>query len=184
MDSKFAALTESLHGSFERLVGSEPCLPGHKWRRERLAGVHLFSESGRHLYVGRTNDFRGRYGRHCNPGASHRMAAFAFRLAREATGRPVRCRDAHAHLVSGVAVYGTGGICDLLFLRRELVWPAHPDRPDMGHVPAHGVRHPSPFHGYRSGLWLCRFAAFGRRDVCLFDHPYRDVLDLHLDSVA
>lgn len=47
MDSKFAALTESLHGSFERLVASEPCLPGHKWPRERLAGVYLFSESGR-----------------------------------------------------------------------------------------------------------------------------------------
>lgn len=39
------------------------------------------------MYIGRTNDFRGRYGRHYNPGASHRMAAFAFRLAREATGK-------------------------------------------------------------------------------------------------
>jgi hypothetical protein len=30
---------------------------------------------------------RLRYGRHCNPGATHRMAAFAFKLAREATGK-------------------------------------------------------------------------------------------------
>ena len=33
--------------------------------------------------------FGGRIGRHTRPGATHRMAAFAFRLAREATGNPV-----------------------------------------------------------------------------------------------
>lgn len=37
--------------------------------------------------VGRSNTIRARYGRHCNPGATHRMAAFAFKLAREATGK-------------------------------------------------------------------------------------------------
>src|SRR6266851_1454076 len=49
-------------------------------------GVYLFTENAKHLYVGRSNDIRARYGRHCNPGATHRMAAFAFRLAREGTG--------------------------------------------------------------------------------------------------
>ena len=44
------------------------------------------SEGDRHLYVGRSNDIRKRLSRHCRPGATHRMAAFAFRLAREATG--------------------------------------------------------------------------------------------------
>lgn len=39
MDPKFAALTGSLHGSFEKLVASEPRPPGHRWPRERLAGV-------------------------------------------------------------------------------------------------------------------------------------------------
>jgi hypothetical protein len=39
------------------------------------------------LYVGRTNDVKGRYGRHCQPGATWRAAAFAFRLAREATNQ-------------------------------------------------------------------------------------------------
>lgn len=52
---------------------------------DRCCGVS--SWGGRDLYVGRTNDIRGRYGRHCNGGATHRMASFAFRLAREATGR-------------------------------------------------------------------------------------------------
>lgn len=50
------------------------------------AGIYLFSEGARHLYVGRSNDIRRRLGRHSRPGATHRMAAFAFRLAREATG--------------------------------------------------------------------------------------------------
>ena len=53
------------------------------------SGVYLFSEAGRHLYVGRSNDLRGRYARHCRPGATHRQAAFAFLLAREVTGRTV-----------------------------------------------------------------------------------------------
>ena len=51
------------------------------------SGVYLFTEKGRHLYVGRSNGLRGRYGRHCRPGATHRQAAFAFQLARETTGR-------------------------------------------------------------------------------------------------
>ncbi|MGP0095011.1 MAG: hypothetical protein ACLPKB_34430 [Xanthobacteraceae bacterium] len=53
------------------------------------SGVYLFTEGGRHLYVGRSNLLRARYSRHCLPGATHRQAAFAFQLAREATGRIV-----------------------------------------------------------------------------------------------
>ena len=34
----------------------------------------------------RSNGLGGRYGRHCRPGATYRQAAFAFQLAREATG--------------------------------------------------------------------------------------------------
>jgi len=49
-------------------------------------GVYLLSEGDNHLYVGRSNDIRKRIGRHSRPGATHRMASFAFRLAREATG--------------------------------------------------------------------------------------------------
>jgi len=64
-----------------------PVLEGHRWPRERVAGVYLFAEEGVPLYVGRTNDVKGRYGRHCRPGATWRMAAFAFRLARKATNR-------------------------------------------------------------------------------------------------
>jgi hypothetical protein len=64
-----------------------PCQAGTLPKVMPKQGVYLFSEGGQHLYVGRSNNIRGRYGRHCNPGATHRMAAFAFKLAREATGK-------------------------------------------------------------------------------------------------
>jgi excinuclease UvrABC nuclease subunit len=47
------------------------------------AGIYVFSEGDQALYVGRSNDLRGRIGRQCRPGATHRIAAFAFRLARD-----------------------------------------------------------------------------------------------------
>ena len=63
-----------------------PVKPGSLPGQMPKSGVYLLSETDRHLYVGRSNDIRARIGRHCLPGATHRMAAFAFRLAREATG--------------------------------------------------------------------------------------------------
>lgn len=64
-----------------------PCRYGCLPEAMPKQGVYLFSENGDNLYVGRSNKIRARYGRHCNPGATHRMAAFAFKLAREATGK-------------------------------------------------------------------------------------------------
>lgn len=87
MNPDFAAMAESLHPSFERLIGGRAFTGGALPRDMPLSGVYLFTEGGRHLYVGRSNGLRKRYARHCNPGATHRMAAFAFRLAREATGK-------------------------------------------------------------------------------------------------
>ncbi len=52
-----------------------------------LAGIYLLSEGTRHLYVGRSNRLHKRIGNHCREGATYKMSAFAFRLAREATGR-------------------------------------------------------------------------------------------------
>ena len=86
MDSKFVSHVESLRPKLETLLTMPPVKPTHLPPRMPKAGVYVLSEAGRHLYVGRSNDIRGRIGRHSRPGATHRMAAFAFRLAREATG--------------------------------------------------------------------------------------------------
>ncbi len=85
MDPKFAAYVETLQGSFERLRTPRP--EGERLPRGKVPGVYLFSEGGKALYVGRSNDIRGRYGRHCNPGATFRMAAFAIRLTKDSMGR-------------------------------------------------------------------------------------------------
>lgn len=72
-------LEELLHAppiSDARFVGLRP-----------KQGIYLFSENGRHLYIGRSNRIRSRYGDHTNPSSGNNKAAFAMKLARESTGR-------------------------------------------------------------------------------------------------
>ena len=87
MDVTFKRYVEQLHPSFEKLVNMEPVnilnLPKERPRQ----CVYLFSEGGRHLYVGRSNNFRNRLRQHSIDGAQHNQAVFAFRLARESTGK-------------------------------------------------------------------------------------------------
>jgi hypothetical protein len=87
MDARFGALVETLAPKLELLIRCPPLSYGELPRDMPLSGGYLFSEEGRHLYVGRSNGPRSRYGRHCRPGATHRQAAVAFLLARESTGR-------------------------------------------------------------------------------------------------
>jgi hypothetical protein len=87
MDPKFVALVETLAPKLENLLTMPPLRYGELPRDMPISGVYLFTENGRHLYVGRSNSMRDRYGRHCGPGATHRQAAFAFLLARKKTGR-------------------------------------------------------------------------------------------------
>ena len=87
MDSRFASVVESLHDSFERLVAMSPVSYGRLPPGMPAKGVYLFSEQHRHLYAGRSNRLRKRAGEHCRPSSQHNQAVFAFRLAREATGR-------------------------------------------------------------------------------------------------
>lgn len=84
MHPKFAEAIESLHGSFERLMASEPTTG--RAPLVRTNGIYLFSEGERHMYVGRAKDVRNRYAWHCIPSSDHNRASFAFKLARELTG--------------------------------------------------------------------------------------------------
>src|ERR1700677_2531142 len=87
MHPTFASLIDGLHPKFEQLIAMPPYKAGTLPQIMPKQGVYLFSEGGQYLYVGRSNNIRGRYGRHCNPGATHRIAAFSFKLARESTGK-------------------------------------------------------------------------------------------------
>jgi hypothetical protein len=88
LNAKFAALVETLHPSFERLKGMEP-----HTGKVRLPldvpprAVYMFSEGDDHLYVGRTNRLRHRHREHWSGKSND--APFAFKLAREKTGRMV-----------------------------------------------------------------------------------------------
>jgi hypothetical protein len=87
MNQRFVALLEDLQPKLDALLAMSPLQFGELPKVMPSCGVYLFTENGRHLYVGRSNGMRARYGRHCRPGATRRQASFAFLLAREATGR-------------------------------------------------------------------------------------------------
>jgi hypothetical protein len=88
LNTRFLAHLQRLEPSLDRLLSMQPVVQGTFPPNAPRRGVYVFSEPKLgHLYVGRSNDIPGRYGRHCKPGATHRMAAFAFRLAREETGK-------------------------------------------------------------------------------------------------
>jgi len=86
MNKRFAEVIESLHPSFEKLLDMEPVTTTTLLRGMPSSGVYLFTEGAHHLYVGRSNRLRSRVRRHGAETATHNVAAFAFRIAREATG--------------------------------------------------------------------------------------------------
>jgi predicted GIY-YIG superfamily endonuclease len=86
LHESFKQYVESMHGSFERLTTMQPVMIRTLPRDAPSECIYLFSEGGRHLYVGRTRHLRQRLRQHSIPEAQHNQAVFAFRLAREQTG--------------------------------------------------------------------------------------------------
>lgn len=87
MNPHFAEVVESLHPSFEKLLEQGAVTTTTLPRGMPASGVYLFTEHGRHLYVGRSNRLRSRIRRHGAEQTKHNVAAFAFRIARMATGK-------------------------------------------------------------------------------------------------
>jgi len=87
MHEQFKHYVESLHPSFEQLMQMVPIKLTVLPRRLPEKCVYLFSEGDQTLYVGRTRRLRQRLRQHCNAGSLHNQAVFAFRIAREMTGR-------------------------------------------------------------------------------------------------
>jgi len=91
MNEKFAAFVERLHPAYVKLISRAPVAGGAApdfgvGELTAKRGVYLFSENGKHPYVGRSNRLFGRYKNHWGPKKMEREAAFAFKLAREAMG--------------------------------------------------------------------------------------------------
>ncbi len=87
MDEIFRKYIESLEPSFQRLTQMAPATVATLPMDTPTSGIYLFSEAGRHLYVGRSNTIRKRLQIHCRPSSGHNSATFAFRLARQITGQ-------------------------------------------------------------------------------------------------
>jgi predicted GIY-YIG superfamily endonuclease len=87
MNENFQRYVEALHPKFELLIQMKPVKITTMSKDAPSKAVYLFSEDGQHLYVGRTNHLRNRMRQHSVPGAQHNQAVFAFRLARQETGR-------------------------------------------------------------------------------------------------
>ena len=93
MHPKFAAVVESLHPSFERLMAMEPLrATSPPMKTTPKSGVYLFSEGDRHLYVGRSNRIPYRYHLHCGISAKQNQASFAWKLMAEVVGHKATYR--------------------------------------------------------------------------------------------
>ena len=106
MNEHFRQHIESLHASFEVLLRCPPFIFSAMPSKLPGAGIYLFSEGERHLYVGRTNSLRKRLQQHCRPSSSHNSSPFAFRLARQACNVPKATytkEGSRAHLLEGPA---------------------------------------------------------------------------------
>ena len=87
MDQKFASLVDRLHPAYVTLTERAPVTVGRiPDYCGAVRGVYLFTEAGNYLYVGRSNQLLTRYRNHWMPNKTERQAAFAFKLARKATG--------------------------------------------------------------------------------------------------
>ena len=87
MHPRFSQLIETLDPSLERLIAMLPVKSGTVPRNAPRSGIYLFTESGRHLYVGRSNRLGSRVRRHGAEASRHNVASFAFQLARRETGQ-------------------------------------------------------------------------------------------------
>jgi predicted GIY-YIG superfamily endonuclease len=87
MDDTFRKYVEALHPTFELLIQMKPVRIAAMPKDAPTKAVYLFSQNGHHLYVGRTSHLRNRMRQHSIPAAQHNQAVFAFRLARQETGR-------------------------------------------------------------------------------------------------
>lgn len=82
MHARFEKAVAQLDPLFRSLLAAKRYKPLSLPPRIPQSGIYLFSEGRRPLYVGRSTRIRKRLGNHCRPGATHKMAAFAFGLAR------------------------------------------------------------------------------------------------------
>jgi hypothetical protein len=89
MNTHFRKTVESLHPTFELLMEANPYAIGATLPKQ---GVYLFSENGKALYVGRSNNISQRRKQHTGRSAQTNQAALATLIARDETKRRIDYR--------------------------------------------------------------------------------------------
>lgn len=84
MNDVFRQHVENLHPTFERLIQMAPVKLHALPKVVPASGIYLFSEGAKHLYIGRSRKIRNRLKLHIG---APEGASFAFKLARETSGR-------------------------------------------------------------------------------------------------
>lgn len=89
MHPRFLEKIEQLAPKLDALLAMPPVKIDSLPKGMPSRGVYLFSEGSTHLYAGRSNDMRQRLAVHGRRSAMYGQAAFAFRLAREKSGKTI-----------------------------------------------------------------------------------------------
>jgi hypothetical protein len=82
--ARFGAIQAQLPLLLDALLACPPYKAGVRPAVPHNAGVYLFTENGRHLYVGRTRNCNARLGQHTRVSPKENSAPFAFNLAKRA----------------------------------------------------------------------------------------------------
>ena len=85
MNSEFRRFVDQLPGLLKSLKGSRLISRSDLTGIPEM-GVYVFLEKGKPMYVGRTDDMKGRIQRHSRPSSGHGSATFAFLIAKKAAG--------------------------------------------------------------------------------------------------
>ena len=87
MNEIFKKHVDALEPAYRRLLFMEAVHISDLPRDIPSAGIYVLYEKDQPVYVGRSNRIKPRLQEHCRPSSNHNTAPFAFRLAREQTGK-------------------------------------------------------------------------------------------------
>lgn len=103
MNSEFKTYVDQLPGLLEDLT-SCPSIARCDLNGIPAKGVYVFFDKGKPIYVGRSDDMKGRIQRHSRPSSGHGSATFAFLMAKkDAARKGIDLKRQRVHLENDVA---------------------------------------------------------------------------------
>lgn len=97
MNKQFAHCVGKVASMYDALVSAAPLPMRGGPSHSAAGGIYVLYEDGKALHVGRTRNLRRRLQGHCS--LSHYQASFAFKRARDVTGRKADYKSGNSRLV-------------------------------------------------------------------------------------